>query len=563
METLGYIKMPIYKRILSAFGSVSGQVAIVLGPVLAGILLLAATVLASSYDRQARADFSDQIKLIYALSVPTVAEAVMLDNITTINSVMAALEVNPDFREAHVFINEKYQSIQHGRQGIPYLMSEKRFAQLLGAKPAAELAKKPGGQGILEIDGHVFRVGAIIDDRSSDRQLGYYAIGFSTARTDEALRLQWRQNLLWAIASIVLLLGLTVAIVVRKTRALRDLALAARKMADQDFQVDVPHAAQSGEVGDMARALARFRDSNTKKLELEAQIETENLMKANRQQSIENAILSFEATVQSVIGGVAQAASQFETTARAMQEAATATTEQAASTVSASSRISRQITTVASATDSLAGSIDEIGQQISETRKLTRDVFNRAAASQENMRNLSSAVDRIGSLTATINTIAEQTNLLALNAAIEAARAGEAGKGFGVVAGEVKQLAQQTSKATETIALQTAQIRTETEISVRSIGEINELIERLELSAGAVSASIQHQTDASGQIAENVQKTSLETDNVTKDIAFVSAAANRASQATAEMIVASTNLEGEAKRLKSEVETFLQSVRRA
>lgn len=534
-----------------------------LGPVLAGVLLLAAALLATSYDRKARADFADQIKLIYALSLPTVAESVMLDNITTINSVMSALEVNADFREAHVFISEKYHSIQHGRQGFAYMMSEKRFVDILGAKPAAELSRQPGGQVTREIDRHIFRIGAIIDDRTSDKALGYYAIGFSTERIEAELRRQWLQNLLGAVAAITLLLGLTVVIVVRKTRPLRTLALAARRMADQDFTFDVPHIGQRGEVGDMARALTRFRDSNSQKIDLEARIEEENAAKALRQQAIEQAILGFETAVQSVIGGVAQAASQFETTAREMQVAATATTEQAASTVSASSRISQQIITVASATDSLAGSIDEIGRQVAQTRKLTQDVFDRAAASQDNMRNLATAVDRIGSLASTINSIAEQTNLLALNAAIEAARAGEAGKGFGVVAGEVKQLAHQTSNATETISAQTAQIRAETEISVRSIGEINALIERLEASAGAVSASIHQQSEASGQIAENVQKTSMDTENVARDIAFVSQAANRASLATQEMISASVNLEGEAQRLKSEVETFLLSVRRA
>src|SRR4029077_19993695 len=169
--------------------------------------------------------------------------------------------------------------------------------------------------------------------------------------------------------------------------------------------------------------------------------------------------------------------------------------------VSASNEASTNVETAAVAADELSGSIHEIGRQLARTTDIVRAAVGEAQGTNQQITALSQAAQKIGDVVKLIRTIAGQTNLLALNATIEAARAGESGKGFAVVASEVKSLAVQTAKATEDISKLIGAVQTSTGSAVDAIGRIAIRMQEIDSYATAVSAAVEEQSAATGEIS--------------------------------------------------------------
>ena len=322
----------------------------------------------------------------------------------------------------------------------------------------------------------------------------------------------------------------------------------------------VPYTRRNDEVGEIARAVEVFRQSTMERDALkreEAHLADERHAHAAR---VERVIAAFRGEAAQIVGFVRTTAQDMTSSAEELTRTAQTTGRSMHQAESLAYSDAEHVAAVAEATSQLAGTVDGVGRQIAEAGRITSDGAAQGREARQGVAALADTAEKIGVVVDLIRAIADQTNLLALNATIEAARAGEAGRGFAVVASEVKQLATQTTRATEEIAENVAAIQAATRGAVRQIASVTESLVAIEASSSTIAQAIEEQATTTAQISDRSKNVAHDTDLLTSAISKVAHAVDETSRVAQTVTGVAKELAESAGELDGRIRRFLEDV---
>jgi methyl-accepting chemotaxis protein len=366
------------------------------------------------------------------------------------------------------------------------------------------------------------------------------------------------------LAGIVLACAMVATWSLRRALLLPLLSLASRMkaLAAGDVETDVPGLANRDETGDMAKAVAVFRDSMIERARLEGAAEAERARKDARQGELERVIQRFRGKALETVQSVESEIAGMEETASLLTRIAQSTSAEAGSASSASTQATASIQTIAAATEELGASVGEISKQAELASSTVHQAAGVAATTNEKVEGLATAAEEIGTIVEMISAIAKKTNLLALNATIEAARAGAAGRGFAVVASEVKSLAEQTAAATGQIVQQISGIQAASHGAAESIRAITGTMGDINSVITGIASAITEQDSATHEIASNINRAADGSSAVAGGVERVAGAVGETSQAAGRVEKAAHQLAEAVHALSHNIEAFLSDISR-
>jgi methyl-accepting chemotaxis protein len=296
-------------------------------------------------------------------------------------------------------------------------------------------------------------------------------------------------------------------------------------------------------------------------LDMDLAISVYQQIRDDKSNALATRVAQFEQDLPPLMEFLASAATEFEATASTLAAHANTTADSTKSVSANTERQTEHVQVLASSAEELSSSVKGVSKQVRESAEISRMGVKTADDAKDLFTKLTENTHKIEKVLKLISEIAGQTNLLALNATIEAARAGEAGRGFSVVAGEVKELAHQTSKATEDVGNQITDIQQATQMALAALDRVVGTIADMNKINVSVESVVRDQDTVVSDLAENLAKVSHTTRAVASDVQGVSATMEGMGASSREMLKAATELSFKSERLNELIKGFITDIR--